>query len=263
MRHNIAHMRKILLTILALCYCTTTCAEPAPITYQANSDLPWYQVEIIVFETVAPEQTNEKWPVVLEESAGPVSMELSEAASKQDENVVAFQTLRAEELQLTDHIKSLEHNNAKKVLLHTGWRQPLQENAPGVPVHVYSHSIEPDNNPDTLNPQPEVLNNLPDPESNPVVVEDNPVERPENFVDGTISLTLTRYLHLKTHMVYFNPDVDLARQIAEPDSNTPVVDRFLLKESRRVKRKEIHYLDHPYFGILVRVSRYEPEKQQN
>jgi hypothetical protein len=197
-------------------------------------------------------------------------MELTDAASKQDANVIAFQVLRAEELQLTDHIKSLEHNNAKKVLLHVGWRQPLQENAAGVPVHIYSHSNDqsiesdkPGTIPDTVNAQPEVLNNLPDQENNPVNAENELVGRAENFIDGTITLILTRYLHLKTHMLYFNPNVDLARQIAEQDNSTPVVDRFLLKESRRVKRKELHYLDHPYFGILARVTRYEPEKQQN
>lgn len=259
-------MKRILLTILAFCSCATALAEPAPITYQAGDDLPWYQVEIIVFETVEPEQTNEKWPVVLEEPAAVASMEITEAASKQDADVVAFQALRDEELQLTAHIKSLEHNNAKKVLLHIGWRQPLHENAPGIPVHIFSHSNElqeETTDPDANEPQTTVLNSLPDQESISVIAEDTLINQPENFIDGTITLLLTRYLHLKTHMVYFNPDVDLTRQIAEQDRDAPVVEHFLLKESRRVKRKELHYLDHPYFGILARVTRYEPEKQQN
>ena len=34
---------------------------------------------------------------------------------------------------------------------------------------------------------------------------------------------------------------------------------FRIQEKRRVKLNELHYFDHPFFGLLVRVSRVEPQ----
>ena len=36
--------------------------------------------------------------------------------------------------------------------------------------------------------------------------------------------------------------------------------KYTLREKRRVKLNELHYFDHPFFGMLVRVSRYEPSR---
>ena len=33
---------------------------------------------------------------------------------------------------------------------------------------------------------------------------------------------------------------------------------FVLKERRKLRRNELHYLDHPMFGVIVQISKYEP-----
>lgn len=38
----------------------------------------------------------------------------------------------------------------------------------------------------------------------------------------------------------------------------PAPESFRIQERRRVKLNELHYFDHPFFGLLVRVSRAEP-----
>ncbi|WP_432695383.1 CsiV family protein [Marinobacterium sp. YM272] len=53
-------------------------------------------------------------------------------------------------------------------------------------------------------------------------------------VDGTIRVDRSRYLH-------FKPDLLLTRGGTQ----------YQLKQSRRMRSKELHYLDHPLFGILV------------
>ena len=64
-------------------------------------------------------------------------------------------------------------------------------------------------------------------------------------VRGTVRLYLSRFLHLETHLLYSSPDAL---------GGTP----FELIESRRMRSGELHYFDHPVFGMLVRVTPYQP-----
>lgn len=63
-------------------------------------------------------------------------------------------------------------------------------------------------------------------------------------VDGSVALLLSRYLHL---------DVDL-----QYNQQTAVGGvRYPLRETRRMRRDEVHHLDSPRLGVLAMVSRVE------
>ena len=62
-------------------------------------------------------------------------------------------------------------------------------------------------------------------------------------VDGTIALRLSRYLFLDANLAYTQP---------QPDGSLV---SYRLKEVRRMKRDEVHYLDSPRLGIIVKVSK--------
>lgn len=61
-------------------------------------------------------------------------------------------------------------------------------------------------------------------------------------LDGTVTLLLSRYLHL---------DAQLAWTEAGPYGD---LGSYHLKESRRMRSGELHHLDSPRFGLLVRVT---------
>ncbi len=78
-------------------------------------------------------------------------------------------------------------------------------------------------------------------------------------VEGTINLQLGRYLHL---------DIDLWKILAEPPNFTadnysfhsPIF-YYRMHESRRLRLGEMHYFDHPKFGLLVQIRRVSiPER---
>lgn len=77
-------------------------------------------------------------------------------------------------------------------------------------------------------------------------------------IEGTIRLIKERYLHL---------DMDLLLMTA--DSGSPVlysdgpgsVPAFRLSEKRRVRSRELHYFDHPNFGVIARVTPYKPPEE--
>lgn len=78
-------------------------------------------------------------------------------------------------------------------------------------------------------------------------------------VEGTINLQLGRYLHL---------DIDLWKILVEPPNfiadnysvQSPIF-YYRMHESRRLRLGEMHYFDHPKFGLLVQVRRVSiPER---
>jgi len=66
-------------------------------------------------------------------------------------------------------------------------------------------------------------------------------------VDGSVALLMGRYLHL---------DVDLAYNAVRADGSLGSV---ALRERRRMKRDELHYLDSPKLGVLAKVSKVKAQ----
>lgn len=57
-------------------------------------------------------------------------------------------------------------------------------------------------------------------------------------VNGTLRLRLGRFLHLEARLVYTRPDEGRS---------------YKLYESRKMRSRELHYIDNPRFGILTRI----------
>lgn len=69
------------------------------------------------------------------------------------------------------------------------------------------------------------------------------IDTADGRVDGVIKVDRGRYLH-------FKPDLLLSRDAAV--EALPV--RYRLQQSRRMRSEQLHYLDHPHFGMLVMIK---------
>ena len=81
-------------------------------------------------------------------------------------------------------------------------------------------------------------------------------------VDGVVRVRSAQFLHVDVDMFYFlnalsESFINSSANIDE--TNMIRADFAELRESRRMKLNELHYFDHPVFGILVRVSRLNAE----
>lgn len=74
--------------------------------------------------------------------------------------------------------------------------------------------------------------------------------RPPEGLDGSLTLYLSRYLHLVV-------DLDL---LAPQMTDEPPV-HFRIRENRILKNGELRYFDHPKFGVLAKVLRVEDDEE--
>ncbi len=84
--------------------------------------------------------------------------------------------------------------------------------------------------------------------------------RPPQGLDGTLTLYLSRFLHLVVDLELDAPNnsyVDAARF----DSPAGPV-RFRINENRILRSGELRYFDHPKFGVLAKVTRVEDEQEE-
>ena len=89
--------------------------------------------------------------------------------------------------------------------------------------------------------QPVPLRNRPE----PLLIQAGARRNGHYPLEGTIDVTAGGYLHFHARLWF---------QDAGPRY-------MLLDESRAMRRSELHYLDHPKFGVLVRIDRVPPSRR--
>ncbi len=82
----------------------------------------------------------------------------------------------------------------------------------------------------------------------PAASGDNPVK-----IEGTVRVAVERYLHLYLDLKLV--DTSLAPNARFSDYDLP---EFRLNQHRRMRSKELHYFDHPKFGVIALITPYTP-----
>ncbi len=139
------------------------------------------------------------------------------------ENEFTFRVLRPEELQLTSQYRVLARLPAYHPLVHGGWVQLGLPDSATVPVDLGVLGV-----------------------ANPA---------------GTVRLSLTRFLHVKLDLTYI--DAQTAQRVPAPSAGDltelPIAPRYHIAAERTTRSGEIHYFDHPAFGVLIKVTPVKAE----
>lgn len=263
-----------------------------------SEDERWFQVEVIIFARANGDSGEENWPrnptlsypfnwVELRDPDAPPSSRPSrwdEGTTMRDpltDNLTPPDLLRepyyllpSSERDLNRHANSLGRHSGHRVLFHEAWRQPFRDNreAPALIItggDAYGSHFE---------------------------------------LEGSIRLTLSRYLHLNTNLwlTRFDPNtgqtpgswpqlpnrpgqysteapLQINSRLSSPfdtpernawglelraDTGMASLPEFLrepylpsrivtLNQQRRMRSEELHYLDHPLMGLLVRITPYD------
>lgn len=211
-------------------------STPTPTAAELNLP-PRYEVEIIVFAHRDFDPTEERFEYA------PHGFDYEQAAPLRevpifDEATLApppepvlpvdpVEALRAEalktrvlapaELKLGNEYRRLVSSRAYEPLLHAAWVQPGLPEAEATPFHLKTLGV--------LNPS------------------------------GTVKVHLSRFLHVTLDLTYQSSS-STAPAAASLDGLDEIVvgQKYRLSATRSARSGELHYFDHPVFGVLVRVT---------
>lgn len=184
-----------------------------------------YAVELLVFSRLAADDGEERWPLPTALPATEQALGFGEGGLQAAGGGRAMQAIA----------DNLRRSNGYRPLLHWRWIQPGWDRKQARPLHVQvpAGSALPLTQPSALASRTEMqrLRLLADPSA--VTGAGLPL------LDGTVSLSRSRFLHLAVDLIHVDPATGIPMQ---------------LRESRRMRSNELHYLDHPRFGVLVQVT---------
>ena len=234
-------MRGILAFAAASIACATVATAQAPPAADP-APIPRYEVEVIVFAHRDFDATEERFDQTLngfgdgaatlrgapvfDESTfapsgapAPVFEPLAEVDPAAAERAAALSVrpLRPDELKLVTEYRKIRAISAYEPLAHVGWVQPGLPETDAVPFDLGSLGI--------FNPR------------------------------GTVRVHLSRFLHITLDLTYqAKASAASPGQIGDGLDEIVLAPSYRLTATRSARSNELHYFDHPAFGVLVRVT---------
>jgi len=208
---------------------------------------PRYKVEMIFFRNTDPQAFySEHWPLA----------EGLQGQSGERQGVPkAFRLLPDSEYTLADAEKRLQSSPRYQVLTHLVWVQPGLDAEHALPMPVSGgkdYSLE---FPDRMRSHWETNG------QGETVEVAGPTSL--NELDGSVRLVLGRYLHIYTDLVLRQPVVmEQLDEVTQEVTEQKTLFDVPIRSHRRMRSRELHYLDHPLLGIIIQVTPVEEDAPQ-
>lgn len=196
----------------------------------ALADSMEYDFELIIFEDTSGRYANsEQWEHELVDTGA--SRDTIQHTAETSLNNTIIDVNEIESIGLDTYAKKLNSNRRYNILLHKAWRQTGLADDDAMDIPIDSRQ---------------------DRNSGQISSETGKRSQPgdnTNNIHGSIRIVLGRYLHIYTDMIYQRP-----HEAAVPvmyNQGSKQFREYPIKFHRRMRSKELHYLDHPMVGILV------------
>lgn len=226
------YCKTLCLLLVTVSWVPTSYASPT----SASSSI--VHVEVIIFQTLATRGwTEEYWPLTPGIMPHKDAIKLNTEASVIPESPDAldapefsafFNLLPADQLILNDVADSMTPTKGYDILAHFAWQQPAlsQNNSPHILIDQYLQ-----------------INRL---ETSAIFGGMRAYQERFNHIEVELELDRRIPSSLRERFASYH-GMELA---SLPENWT-----FLIKESRRIRPGELHYIDHPLFGVIVQISR--------
>ena len=213
-----------------------------------------YEVEVIIFEDTSELYKNsENWPseITSEKDNSNIieDIELNKTSTPAiSDKKEIFEFLDSDKYRLNDQARKLQKNERYNILYHKAWKQPGLDRNSAIALTINTRDID--------KPKADDIEN-----------------KSISYIIGNFTLVMSRYLHVVSDLVLYKPEITSTTSAiytngeTEPVNtsleqlNTPAVENhYTLIFERRMRSKEIHYIDHPMGGMIVLATPYKIPK---
>ena len=239
-----------------------------PLVHAAD-EVRYYDIEVIIFESLDPTaKASEIWKHEVSMTVPPLAVELGQPypgpIPKEFNPKLSFKVLPDNQLQLQDEDKLLTASNNYRILLHTAWRQPGMDAETALPVHINLSFID-SNTPSSTTPNATTPLAMQSP-----ALASSDMTQTRSTLNGYIKIILSRYLHADINLVY-TTGIPLSSSTPAPlplsddaeikPLTPPQPTVYVLSQTRKMRSKELHYIDHPVLGVLILATPYEEKRR--
>ncbi len=251
----------------------------------AAEPVPRYEVEIVVFKNLQVPQAREFVLPVTAPARDERMLDLASPESLSTAAELDYEVLPSSEYRLIDEVARLVESERYELLMHVAWRQPGLELGEAMPVWIRGGKIFGQEY-QSIDSRPGLLGRPPDGDAadgeetvysfdqqsldslqQQLREQQGPAAHAGLYeFEGKITVALARYLHTYVDLVLRRP-----RLVADELPSNPVQQQYLetraadtrilnnhrLREHRRMRSKNLHYIDSPEFALLVLITPYE------
>lgn len=242
----------------------------APCVGAQNDAIQWYAVEVVIFDQRgAAADDGERWP---KHPALPV-VEHPLVGIGEINTAPTFGPLAPGARRLNGVRRKLANTAGYQVISHLGWRQPglASDAAPALTLPEgwqppAKERIQPstDRNTDSASDNGELVGEQLRPAPGTREASTNPfVDVPEGArLFGSVRAYRERYLHLEIDLRFSptgwqpsaKPAANADDALASTNAMTDKPTAYSLRQERRLRSGEIHYLDNPVIGIIAMIN---------
>jgi len=231
-------------------------------------EVRYYDFEVIIFESNdAAARLSEVWQTTVELDIPEIFIHLNSPypgpMPREYSPGLTFKRLPKSSYRLSTEAKLLTVNEKNRILLHTSWRQPGMSVETALPIHFKREFII------TTTTPPAQRNADPDAPISElaVIAPEFEPQKSKSRLDGYIKIILSRYLHANFNLTYSTglplastTQVSSIAQDQEDDlvaAATPAPIIYQMNQTRKMRSKEVHYLDHPVLGVIILATPYK------
>lgn len=185
-----------------------------------------YIIEVILFENLFASENVSAPTLYAPRLDNAIGLSSNKAAAA---NFVVVE----EDLVLTENAESIKQSKGYRLLSHFAWRQPGLDTENATAIRVRAGNGFKMFIPNEYQIYPDFI-----PAAQSASLSAAEREISSTVVNGTIKVRLGRFLHLDAKLVF---------------TDTKLATSYRLNHNRKMRSRELHYLDNPKFGMLVKI----------
>ena len=165
-----------------------------------------------------------------------------------------WQALPREQYILDKVADKLERSGRYRILKHIAWRQPVADKNQAQAIQIYAGRDFSELFPERAYRRVEFGDTVASFDTG------QPTSNSVRELAGTVRVVITRYLHVYTDLVYRLPTTN-PLALEDAWQRQQVLVDYAVNSHRRMRSRELHYIDHPLLGILVEATPIEKDQQ--